>query len=150
MVDDRVRDAYNKMLEEGEKVTLSALRRRAGVNSQVASEGLRELRSGASVSFDYLPANVAELALKFGRDAYEAGLREAQTPRFQFEITEGSLDPEIAAKLPLTDLVPGLREVTFGFDDGQAVSMTDDELPSIDLERLLIRVLEARTDATGD
>lgn len=150
MVDDRVKNAYNEMLEEGEKITLSALRRRAGVSSQVASEGLRELRSGSSASIDYLPANIAELALKFGRDAYEAGLQQAQSPKFQFEFKEGSLDPEIAAKLPLTDLVPGLREVTFGFDDGQAVSMDADDLPSVDLERLLIRVLESRASAAGD
>lgn len=150
MVDDRVRNAYAEMLEEGEKVTLSALRRRAGVSSQVASEGLRELRSGRSTSIDYLPAHIAELALKFGRDAYEAGLRQAQSPTIHFEFKEGSLDPEIAAKLPLTDVVPGLREVTFGFDDGQAVSMADDELPSIDLERLLIRVLESRSTSAED
>lgn len=149
MVDDRVRNAYTEMLEEGEKVTLSALRRRAGVSSQVASEGLRELRSGRSASVDYLPANIAELALKFGRDVYEAGLQQAQSPTIQFEFKEGSLDPEIAAKLPLTDVVPGLREVRFDFDDGQAVSMADDELPSIDLERLLIRVLESRNSSAG-
>lgn len=150
MIDDRVRDAYNQMLKEGENVTLAALRRRAGVSSQVASEGLRELRSGLSPHVDLLPGHVAEIALKFGRDLYQAGVREAQTPQVRFELKEGSLDPEVAAKLPLTDLVPGLRDVTFGFDDGQEVSMEADDLPAVDLERLLTKVLEARSSAQED
>lgn len=145
MVDERVRDAYNEMIDEGKKITLEAVRRRAGVSAQVASEGLRELRFSSSSHVDLLPGHVAEIALKLGRDLYEAGVREAQAPKFRFEHKEGSLDPEIAAKLPLTDLVPGLRDVTFGFDDGHAVSMNTDDLPSIDLEQLLIKVLESRT-----
>lgn len=149
MIDQRVAEAYQQMLEAGERVTLAALRRRAGVSAQTASEGLRELRS-SSPRIDILPGEIVELATQFAHTAYQAGRDSISDQKIAFEAREGALSPAVKDLLPLSDLVPGLREVSFTFDGGESVELEPDDIPVVDLEGRLIRILERIRDRHSD